>query len=304
MRNNILGIIMGKDKNGFIVTFGGDIESVDSEILISNLLATTRILEEINNQLSSGKEKITISIKPFATGSFAILYHIAYVPFITGFVNYMIGGGASYAKMVFDIFVDINKIKNFLEGKKPASVTHGDQHVEIKDNHGTINIYNLQAFDLYKNNPEINESLNKTFRGLQKTENISNYQLKDDENKEVFLADRKDFPKLSSPNEYIEENKHVKYDENAKLIIFKMVFAPGYKWTFIYQERKISAMITDEEFYKKTIHDSYKEGDYFEARLKITQVYDMKYKTFIDEDYEVTNIIRHVPTPKQQDLKY
>lgn len=296
---------MGKDSGRFMVTFGGDIETLNSDILIANLLSTTRIIQEINEHISSGKEQINISIAPFSKGSFEIGYTIIHLAFVTGFVKLIAGGGASYAKNIFDIFVDLHKIKNFLGGKKAQEVINHGAKVTIKDNHGTINIFNAPAFDLYRNNPTISENMNKSFRGLQKNEKIKNYQLKDHEDRPALTIERKEFNILYAPNEYIEENKRIKYDDNAKLIIFKIVWEQGYKWSFVYQERKISALITDEDFYSRIISsDSFREGDYFEARLKITQAFDYKINAFVDEDYEVTNIWHHIPSMHQQNIPY
>ncbi len=296
---------MGKETGSFKITFGGEIETLNSDILIANLLSTTRIVQEINESISSGKEQINISIEPFARGSFIIGYTIVHLAFVSGFVNLIAAGGTSYVKTIFDIFVDLHKIKNFLGGKKAQEVINQGTQVTIKDNHGTINFFGSTAFDLYKNNPVISENMNKSFRGLQKNEKIENLQLKDHEDKLALTIERKEFNKLYAPNEYIEESKRVKYDENANLIIFKIVWERGYKWAFIYHERRISALITDEEFYARIVQsDSFREGDYFEGRLKITQAFDFKINAFIDEDYAVTNIWKHVPAMHQQNIPY
>lgn len=296
---------MAKDAGGFKVTFGGEIETLNSDILIANLLSTTRIVQEINEHISSGKEKINISIAPFSKGSFEVAYEIVHLAFITGLVNLIAGGGASYAKNIFDIFVDLHKIKEFLGGKKAREVIAQGTQVKIIDNHGTINIYSLPAFDLYKNNPVVSENINKSFRGLQKNEKIESYQIKDHNDNKVLMIERGEFDKLYAPNEYIEENKRIKYEENAKLIIFKIVWERGYRWSFIYQERRISALITDEDFYSRIISsDSFREGDYFEARLKITQAFDYRINAFVDEDYEVTNIWHHIPAMHQQNIPF
>jgi len=277
----------------FNVIFKGELETIDSEILIANLLTTSQIIQEINKEI--GGKEIEISIRTFAPGSFEIAYIIAHVTVISGLFGAIAVTDISTLRMILDILGDIFKLKKLLIGKKPTRTYDvGGNKIKIENENGNIIIINNPSFKIYSQNPHINEAINKGFKNLEKNEEIVEYKITKKDGKDLFGAKREEFKNLYAPNEFIEESKKEIIKEKAKLSIFKIVFEKGYKWTFIYEGQKINALINDEDFYKKIDTYEFKDGDYFEATLKITQIFDSRYKTYINTDYEVTKITDHI----------
>jgi hypothetical protein len=296
------GVFMKNKREEFNVIFKGDIESIDSEILIANLVTTSHIIQEINKEI--GGKEIEISIKAFAPGSFEIAYIIAHVALVSGLFNIITGTNVQTLKMILDMLGDILKLKKFLGGKKPIDSTDKGEKIQLKNSNGNIIIVDKRSYNIYSQSPSVNEEINKGFKNLEKNEEITGYQIIRKDGKDIFLAERAEFKGLYAPNEFIEENKQIKIINNAKLSIFKIVFEKGYKWTFIYEGQKINAHISDEDFYKNMNLYEFKDGDYFDATLKITQVYDSKYRTYINSDYEVTKINQHIKVPRDQRLPF
>jgi len=297
------GRLMQKNnKEEFNVIFRGDIEYIDSEILLANLLTTTEIIQEINKELE-GKE-IEIYIKPFAPGSFEISYILAHVGFVSGLFNVISGTNISGLKFILNIFRDILNLKKLLGGKKPQEIIQHENKVEIKSAQGnTITVID-KSLNIYMNNVHIESAINKGFKNLEKNEAITDYVIEEKDGKVLFDVNREQYKNLYSPNEYLEENKKEIEIEKAHLVIFKIVFERGYKWSFIYEGQKINAFITDEDFYENLDKYEFHEGDYFEATLKVIQIFDPKYQAYINEEYEVKKIIKHHKMPKQQPIRF
>ena len=293
---------MTKNQNEFKVIFDGKLELISAEVLISNLLNTTNILGEVNKEFKG--PKIDISIKPFAPGSFEIIYAIAQAASVSGLLNTLIKNYDVYLGQLISILSNIFKLKKFLGGEKPkGALLEGDKVKITRNDNAQIYVDN-RAYNIYKSNNFINDSLNKSFRMIDKNEKIEAFLIKDKENKELFEAKREEFKEMYAPNSLLEEGEQYKIDEDAKLVIFKIVWEPGYKWGFIYEGVKISAYIKDEDSFNKIKSDGFYEGDYFIARLKITQKYDEKYKVFINSDYEIEEIKKHIKTGEQKELSF
>lgn len=293
---------MNKNQNEFKVIFDGEVELVSTDILISNLLSTTHILQELNKELKG--PKIDISIRPFALGSFEIVYAVVHASIVSGLLSVLTKSHLEYLKSLISIALDIFKIKKHLGGEKPAECIQEGNKVRIKNNFGTILIADGRALDYYKNNTSINEFLNRAFRSIEHQENIESMKVTDKENKELFNVERKDFKNMYAPNKLLEEGEKYKIIDDAKLVIFKIVWEPGYKWGFIYEGIRINAYIKDEDSFNKIKTNGFYEGDYFIAKLKITQRYDERVKTFINTDYEIEEIKDHIKAPKQKVLNF
>lgn len=295
---------MNKDQNEFKVIFDGEVELISTEVLISNLLNTSQILQEVSKELKG--PKIDISIRSFAPGSFEIAYAIAHATIISGILSALTKSNLEYLKTIISIAVDIHKIKKHLGGEKPAECVQEGHMFKIKNNYGDIIIVDGRALNNYKNSTSINESLNKTFRSVDQHENIKGVKLTDKQNNELFKVERKDFKKMHSRNELIMEDVKEKIVKNSKLVLHKVVFERGYKWAFIYEGNLISAYIKDEVFYKNIDNYKFGSGDFFDADLKIIQKYDEHYKAYMNIDYEVikVNDIKEKEHQKELVFKY
>ena len=293
---------MSNNQNEFKVIFDGKLELISIEVLISNLTNTTNILREINREFEG--PKIDISIKPFAPGSFEIIYAIAQAALASGLLDTLIKGYDAYLEQLISTLSKIFNLKKFLGGEKPKEALQEGDKVKITRNDNSIIYVDNRTYNFYKCNNFINDSLNKSFRKIDENEEIEAFLIKDKEDKELFEAKREEFKEMYAQNPLIEEGEQYKIVEDARLVIFKIVWEPGYKWGFIYEGTKINAYIKDEESFNKIKADGFYEGDYFIARLKITQRYDEKVKTYINDDYEIEEIKEHIKIPKQKSLGF
>jgi len=294
---------MNKNRNEFKIIFEGDVEELDTDILIANLFNTTTMLQEVNKELKS-QYKLEIKIKPFAIGSFNITYSIIAAGLLDAFVKAISSGASEYLKRLITIVIDQFNLKKFLGGKKPVAYTEKGNITQVENNYGNIINVDKISFNIYKDNLITNDAMIRQCRALKKGGYIDKFSIKDEEGKLLLEIDKKEFDLMCEQNELIEEGERQKIVEDAKLVIFKIVWESGYKWGFIYDGVKISAHITDEDSFNKIKSNGFYEGDYFIARLKIIQRYDERVKTFINIDYEIEEIKEHIKTPKQKPLDF
>ena len=119
----------------FKIKFDGQQHQIDANVLISSLIHTSSIVQEINRHLNCGKN-IKIDIKATEKGSFVVhleLIETAYQHLKDIFTKENIGVAAA----IITIFTGVIGVKKFLKGKKPKSVKEsGDQIIienEIKE---------------------------------------------------------------------------------------------------------------------------------------------------------------------------
>jgi len=290
---------MSQHENGLKVIFDGDVSGLNSEVLIANLISTANILQEVNKNLKG--PKLEIYIKPFAPGSFTIYYGLLFSSVASGLVGSLSRGGLEY---LIHVITQLFKLKQFLKGKKPVEVIQEGNDIRIKNNYGNVLVLDHRVVDQYKNSGPINDSLNKMFRTLEEEEKIDSFQLFDQDDKELFRADRTDFPGMRTKNEMLLEDAKEKTINNAILVVYRIVFAEDRKWAFVFQDTIISAYITDHAFFEHLNDYRFGNGDCIEADLKILQKYDEIAKAYINIDYEVVKIHKIEPRKEQKKLEF
>ena len=117
---------------------------------------------------------------------------------------------------------------------------------------------------------------------------------------------RSDFPRLSEIREIIatEEERRRQKEERANLLIIRAIFERGMrKWQFVWRDGiKISAPISDDSFHDKLVSHEYVigTGDTLQVVLRIHQHKDEMSGVWINENYEVLEVLGHTRGPHQE----
>lgn len=306
----MLLLMKNRDINDFNITFEGDINSLDVNLLTTTLLNFNTLIQEINKEVKTGKN-VSLQIQTFQPGSYDILCSLAGdAGLVSSLFNVLNKGNLQYASTIIGTLADILSIKEFLGGKKPESVENKNDHsIIIKNKDGLVKVTSKRAGDIIFNNSTVNVTINNTFNTLQGIDQIEGLSIKDNKGNDKFKTTRDNFEKLSSPNEVIEEKTQdsktiTKY--NIPLNVFKIVFGQKYKWEFYYEGIKIGATIEDENFYEKLLNRQiqFMNGDILIADLEIGQVFNEIAKTYENKKYIVKQIheIRHQPKQSRLDF--
>lgn len=288
-------------REAFILQFGCKNNEISSNSLANALLSLNTIIDEINTELHTGK-KIEIKVKPFQAGSFTVPFELIELV-IAGMLSVP---DSSYIPLIIKTLKELVEVKLKLKGEQPKSIEQTNENTQVTSNNGDIiNISNVTG-NIYVNT-DVNDALNQAAQTLKSDEAIQNYELRDSKNNSLFNISKNELKYLEGqsiqPDETTEIEKEKVIAEDAILNIFKIVFDETSKWTFIYKGQKINARIQDDNFHNDIkMGERFGIGDVLEVKLQILQEYNETAKTYVNKAYEIINVIKHIPQPKQSKL--
>jgi len=290
------------NSNNFKIKFDGQAHQVDAQVLISSLIHTTTIIQELNRYLDSGK-KIDIKVKALEKGSFLIhleLLETAFESLKTIFTKENI----IVASSLITGLVAFIQLKKHLKGKPPKDVKTENSTTVIINGDGNQLSIDSNIYQIYENSTVINDALSQNFDTIDQDPAISAFEIIDEKEKPYVRVERSDFKDLSQKTEIIDDNKKT-IIENTRLYIVRLSFEEGLKWDFYYRGNKISAKITDPNFQKLIDQGaSFAKGDVLEVELHINQIFDNSVNTYINKSYQINRIIQHYNRNEQQKIKF
>lgn len=296
---------MSKEKiieNDFKIKFDGQQHQVDANVLISSLIHTTTIVQEVNKYLNSGK-KIEIKVKALEKGSF--LCHIELVETtLDSLKNLLTKDNIEVGAAIVATVVGLIELKKFLKGKKAKDVqTQGDK-TKIVNKDGNIIIIENATFNIYEHSPVVKDALAQNFDVLNNDPAITGFEITDKSEKPLVRVEKSEFADLSQKSEEFEEGER-KLVEAATINVVRVSFEENLKWDFYYRGIKISAKIADPTFYELIDKgEAFAKGDVLEVELQTNQKFDESVNTFVTKSYQVNKIIRHLSRNEQQKINF
>ena len=291
-----------ENDNNFKIKFDGQQHQVDAQILISSLIHTTTVIHELNRQFNTGK-KIEIKVKALEKGSFLI--HIELLETALDILkNLLTKENLLFASGIISGLVGLIELKQHLKGKKPKEINRLESTtIIINENDEILNI-NSDIYNIYETNIIINDALSQNFDVLDNDPAITAFEITDKHENPYIRVERKDFKDLTQKSEIIDENKK-SIIELTRLNIVRLSFEENLKWDFYYRGNKISARITDPNFYELIDKgESFAKGDTLEVELQINQLFDESVNTYINKSYQINRIINHYKRSEQMKIDF
>jgi len=280
----------------YILNYGCDCHEIDARTLSVSLETLNEVVEEINGQLHTTK-KIELKVKALNDGSFEVNLEIVQL----SEEDAISIDSISHIARIINLINEIIELSIFLNEKPPNKVDISDKMVHITNTENMVYTISKEAYDLFEKNDNLPDLIRKHFIMLNDDEKITSFTILDDSNKPIVNIKKESFRKVAVARLLQKEEKTL--TDVAHLIVFKVVFGKKYKWAFIYKGHKISATITDEEFYKKIDQgERFAQGDVLLTDVKITQRFNKIINAYINEGYEITKVIKHIPREEQTKL--
>lgn len=289
-------------ENDFKIKFDGQQHQVDANVLVSSLIHTTTIVQEVNRHLNSSK-KIEIKVKALEKGSF--LCHIELVETtLDSLKNLLTKDNIEVAAAIVGTVVGIIELKKFLKGRKAKDVKHQGDKTTIINNDGNVLTIENATFNIYEHNATVRDALAQNFDVINNDPAITGYEITDRLERPLVRVEKNEFVGLSQKSEEIIEGER-KLVEAATVNIVRLSFEDNLKWDFYYRGIKISARIVDPKFYELIDKgEAFAKGDILEVELQINQKFDESVNTYINKGYQVNKIIRHLSRIEQQKINF
>ncbi|EKT4510904.1 hypothetical protein AAIP42_002653 [Flavobacterium psychrophilum] len=286
----------------FKIKFDGEKHQIDANLLINNLIHTTSVIQEINRNLDSGK-KIDIQIKALEKGSFLI--HIDLIESaLDNLKNLLTKDNIELAGSVIGTFVGLIELKKFLKGKEEKTIENSGNKVKITNQEGQVLYVENFVKNIYNNNTIVKDALSQSFETLENDNSITGYEITDRNNKTLVRVDREEFEYISvKSEELLEGEKNIVVA--GRLNIIRISFDDKLKSDFYFKGNKISAKINDVDFYKRVDKgESFAKGDVLEVELEIKQIFETSVNTFVNKNYKIKRIIKHILRNEQSKLDF
>ncbi len=284
--------------NDFKIVFEQENHDVDVETLISCLMRTSNIIQEVNRSLDTNK-KIEVKIKALEKGSFEI--HIELVEKLI--LSLFASDAVSYGANIISVVGGLYKFVQFLKGKKPKTIISKNEHTEVVNFNGDKQVFSNVVFNIYNENKEVRDNVTKQFQVIDKNEDIRGISfMSKDEN---ITIEKEDFKNISQTIEPLtEEDKEpiVTIVEDKKILIIRPSFTKDLKWDFVYEGQKLSAKMQDEEMIKIIDNgEQFAKGDLMLVDLQITKFYDADLDTHLitSNSYKILKYKQHIKGNKQ-----
>lgn len=286
-------------KDTFVISYDGELHSVEANTFANSIVALSRIIEEINYLLSPDT-KVEIRIEAIDKGSFKPTIRVCkklwnkVAPFLPEKNN------------TVPIFISLLAL--FAQKNSKDIIIINEKEVVIEGANSKIIIPRMIYEDVerIKNQKNLKSEIASSFDILSNDPSISGFTIQKDLKDKAFpfQTKREDFQyfvNIGSTTENLEENKR-KIVEEANLQLIKVILEKGRrKWEFAWKGIKISASVSDDKFWNKMASGqvSIKQGDSIKASLQIIQVLDPYSKVFFNESYEVVEVIEYIKSVEQ-----
>jgi hypothetical protein len=286
----------------FKIKFDGQQHQIEANVLISSLIHTTTIIQEVNKYLNTGK-KIDIKVKALEKGSF--LCHIELIETtLDTLKNLLTKENLNTGGTIIGIVVGLIELKKFLKGKKAKNSESQGNTTTITNHYGDVITIENTTFNIYENNTIIKDALTQNFDVLNNDYAITGFEITNKKEIPLIRVDKKDFEIMAQKSEETESGERT-IIEASTVNILRVSFEENLKWDFYYRGIKISAKISDPNFYELIDKgQAFAKGDILEVELQINQKFDETVNTFVTKSYQINKIIRHLSRNEQQKINF
>jgi hypothetical protein len=283
-----------------IFHFGGRLNEVDAYTFANTLLALADGLRAVNQQVNPDFA-IEIRIDALGGGSFR-----ARLKTFKKKLSSLFGWSAT--NIVAPILVSII-LHRYLGPETPNITVKGDVYIyNYGDDKVVVSEDVYQRQRTIKDRVAIEKQISRAFSVLEEDPSVESFGFTSDLHDEGTDVDipRTAFPTLSQGASLIEEEDGKRIIErNGHIVIRKVILEKSNrKWQFVWNGVPISAPIKDDGFYERMARREivFAQGDALNVRLRIRQVRDIASGAWINESYEVIEVLGILEAAQQRGL--
>jgi len=231
---------MPEDSAKFSLKFGAEENDINAATYGIILINTVTLLEEANKELGTNAH-LEIKVKSERKGSYLVDLAIQSAAAIATFAplinkeNIKIVG--SVASKVVSTATEGYELWKKLKGEKPKEITEGaDTVIIVTGDNNTIEV-DKSVSNLVLSNKRGQEALANTFSALAADQEVDDFSVLDENKEALFLAEKKDFPRLTRKVEIVQPEKQT-FTETTHLHITARVLRKIKRVTFSIKDFK------------------------------------------------------------------
>jgi hypothetical protein len=274
------------EDEGFVLHFGGRTQEVDALTFGNALVSLAEAIRAINHEVNPGYA-LEVSIEAVGPGSFRARLRTAKKSLRNLF------SGDSARDLVIALLATFLWEKA-ISPDTPPTITVNIDGVIIEHGNDRI-IVPREAFEQkakVDRSPAVSRHVARSMEILENDPSVTSLGiargLRDPD--PVIEFPREVFPVIRHNAAPPPEDGRRTQDHDAVLAVHKAVFErSARKWEFVWNGFRISAPILDQTFFDRlqTRQISLRQGDAFQAVLRVYQVFDRMSGTWLNESYEV-----------------
>jgi hypothetical protein len=288
-----LDLTTARDKDGFVIYFGGKPGEVDTYTFANALVALSDAFQEINNQVNPGYS-LELRLEAVAEGSF--MARVREIPKSLRDA-FKWSANAVIMPILVTLFYDgvIKKDDNtkIIINTNEVIIQKGDDRVIVP----------RAAYDQAQrltDRKKVMHHVAAAVRAVESDPNVTSlgiYKDFDTSQPAAILIPRDQFAFIRSVADDDDQRKRI-VPQEATLGILKAVFAKSErKWEFVWNGVKIGATITDPVFMASVMSRQVRigAGDAIDATMEIEQSFDEAAGVWLNVGYRIAYVRRFIP---------
>lgn len=286
----------------FVVHYGGQPSQVDAFTFANSLIEIAEAVRAINARVSP-ELAIEISIDALGSGSFRAR--------LKSTAKWLLGS-AKAATPTLLIGLLVNFIYDKLTDDSDINIEVNDDSYVIQRGDDRI-ILSREVYERKKEidgDAEIERRISRVFEVLSEDASVTEFGITQnlDDPRSAIEVPREKFAELSRPRGPLIEADNGKrfVDKDADLRVIRAIFERGSrKWQFAWNSVRISAPVQDATFFDRLEAGeiALSSGDILHVVLRVHQTFNRAAGVFLDDYYEVINVISHEKAPRQRGFR-
>jgi len=284
----------------FVIHYGGEYHRVNAYTFATSLIALSDAIRSANHLINPGYE-IEISVEAIGPGSFR-----ARIKTIQKGLNNLFT--AQDAKAIVLALIAAFIYEHTLQQSNKPIIVVNDDSVVIEEGNDKIIIPRgaEKYYEEVRKSEAVKTNLASAFSVLEKDKSVSEFGITDNMTDTVPLIriPSEKFPIIAGDAAINDENSKEVIQRTEVQIVRAILEKSRRRWEFVWRGVKISAPVTDDEFYgdffahKITIAP----GDSLDVDLRILQRVDANTGIYTNAEYEVVKVYDHIPRMTQQQM--
>ncbi len=286
------------DSETLIVRFDGQQHQVDVQTFAHSVLNFATVIKEANRKVTGSPIEINIKAPEKGSVIVALVTQVVQDPSL---LTSAIGPAADVVTVVGGLY----GMHAFISGRKIAQTQKEDNSIKISlDDGSTLNVAE-NVYNIYTTTPAISTGISQHFSALSDDPAVAKFEVTRGNNEKIIEVAKEDYDRLSIKQQIDTENSR-KIIESAELHIYKVVFdRTDRKWEFYYKGNRISANITDSNFFQLIDNgEAFAKGDQLSVELQINQVLDETVGIYVNQSYQVLKVIEHIKRSAPLELPF